>query len=153
MVQCYPWFKFYFPLFWGMVKYVHLISLKQRNTKFKPRIKLNHNIYGLHARCKRIQFKVVIVSGQMNLAVQHLPTTVKPLQNYSVQVCVRFATPSLWVSHRIHTQNQNIYHCRPRAQKMILKLAHFTQGVENGKLESVRLPCFARHSQPCKRKI
>ena len=35
----YPWFKFYFPLFLSMVR-----SLKQRKIKFKPRIKLNHNI-------------------------------------------------------------------------------------------------------------
>ena len=34
VVQFYPWFEFYFPLFWGM-------RLKQREVKFKPRIKLN----------------------------------------------------------------------------------------------------------------
>ena len=37
--QFYPWFKFYFPLFWGM-----RMSLKQREIKFKPRINLNYNI-------------------------------------------------------------------------------------------------------------
>ena len=36
----YPWFKFYFP--WGVVIYDN--EFKQRETKFKPRIKLNHNI-------------------------------------------------------------------------------------------------------------
>ena len=34
VVQFYPWFEFYFPLFWGM-------RLKQREVKFKPKIKLN----------------------------------------------------------------------------------------------------------------
>ena len=42
VVQFYPWFKFCFPLFWGMVMYDN--GLKQRKIKFKPRIKLNHNI-------------------------------------------------------------------------------------------------------------
>ena len=43
VVQFYPWFKFYFPLFWVMVSMI--MSLKKRKIKFKPRIKLNHNIY------------------------------------------------------------------------------------------------------------
>ena len=41
----YPWFKFYFPLFWSMVMYDMIMSEKQREIKFKPRIKLNHNIH------------------------------------------------------------------------------------------------------------
>ena len=46
MVQFYPWFKFSFPLFLGMVnKCIIIMSLKQRKIKFEPRIKLNHNIY------------------------------------------------------------------------------------------------------------
>ena len=43
VVQFYPWFKFYFPSFLGMVMLI--MSLKQRKIKFKPRIKLNHNTY------------------------------------------------------------------------------------------------------------
>ena len=43
MVQFYPWFKFYFPLFWVMVMYDS--DLKQIKIKFEPRIKLNHNNY------------------------------------------------------------------------------------------------------------
>ena len=39
----YPWFKFYFPLFWGME--CMIMSEKQREIKFKPRTKLNHNIH------------------------------------------------------------------------------------------------------------
>ena len=39
----YPWFKFYFPLFLGMVTYDYEYC-KQRKIYFKPRIKLNHNI-------------------------------------------------------------------------------------------------------------
>ena len=42
VVQFCPWFKF-LPLFWDMV--CMIMSLKQRKIKFKPRIKLNHNIY------------------------------------------------------------------------------------------------------------
>ena len=47
MVQFYPWFKFSFLLFLGMVMYDNnmIMSLKQKERKFEPRIKLNHNIY------------------------------------------------------------------------------------------------------------
>ena len=46
MVQFYPWFKFSFLLFLGMVMYDNnmIMSLKQKKRKFEPRIKLNHNI-------------------------------------------------------------------------------------------------------------
>ena len=42
----YHWFKFSFLLFWGMVVCDNnmVMSLKQKKIKFKPRIKLNHNI-------------------------------------------------------------------------------------------------------------
>ena len=40
VVQFYPWFKFYFPLFLGMVMYDYITSsillLKQRKRKFEP---------------------------------------------------------------------------------------------------------------------
>ena len=39
----YPWFKFYFPLFLGMVMYYNEFKTKEK--KFEPRLKLNHNIY------------------------------------------------------------------------------------------------------------
>ena len=47
VVQFYPWFKFSFLLFLGMVMYDNnmIMSLKQKKRKFEPRIKLNHNIY------------------------------------------------------------------------------------------------------------
>ena len=45
LVQFYPWFKFYFPLFFRMV--MLKMNLKQRKIEFEPRIKLNHNIYHL----------------------------------------------------------------------------------------------------------
>ena len=47
VVQFYPWFKFSFLLFLGMVMYDNnmITSLKQKKRKFEPRIKLNHNIY------------------------------------------------------------------------------------------------------------
>ena len=38
------WFKFYFPLCLGMVIY-DLMSLKQKEIKFKPRLKLNNNTH------------------------------------------------------------------------------------------------------------
>ena len=41
VVQFYPWFKFYFLLFMGMVMYGAEFETKEN--KFKPRIKLNHN--------------------------------------------------------------------------------------------------------------
>ena len=40
VVQFYPWFKPYFPLFQAPFH-----TQKQRKKKFKSRIKLNHNIY------------------------------------------------------------------------------------------------------------
>ena len=45
VVQFYPWFKFSFLLFLGMVMYDNnmIMSLKQKKRKFEPRIKLNHN--------------------------------------------------------------------------------------------------------------
>ena len=47
VVQFYPWFKFSFLLFLGLVMYDDnmIMSLKQKKRKFEPRIKLNHNIY------------------------------------------------------------------------------------------------------------
>ena len=47
VVQFYPWFKFSFVLFLGMVMYDNnmIMSLKQKKRTFEPRIKLNHNIY------------------------------------------------------------------------------------------------------------
>ena len=42
----FPWFKFYFPLF--KTHYHTLPYQKQRKMKFKPRKKLNHNIYKLN---------------------------------------------------------------------------------------------------------
>ena len=47
MVQLYPWFKFSFLLFLGMIMYDNnmIMSLKQKKRKFEPRIKLNHNIH------------------------------------------------------------------------------------------------------------
>ena len=47
VVQLYPWFKFSFLLFLGMIMYDNnmIISLKQKKRKFEPRIKLNNNIY------------------------------------------------------------------------------------------------------------
>ena len=42
MVQFYPWFKFYFPSF--QTHYHTLPYPKTKEIKFKPRIKLNHNI-------------------------------------------------------------------------------------------------------------
>ena len=41
VVQFYPWFKFYFPLFLGMVIYVMCDNeLKTKKIKFEPRIKI-----------------------------------------------------------------------------------------------------------------
>ena len=47
VVQFYPWFKLYFLLFLCLVMYDNdmIMGLKQEKIKFKPRIKLNHNMY------------------------------------------------------------------------------------------------------------
>ena len=47
VVQFYPWFKFSFLLFLGMIMYDNnmIMSLKQKKRKFEPRIKLNYNMY------------------------------------------------------------------------------------------------------------
>ena len=42
VVQFFPWFQFYFPLFSGMVMFDNEF---ERKIKFEPRIKLNYNIY------------------------------------------------------------------------------------------------------------
>ena len=42
MVQFYPWFKSYFPLFQTHI--IHYNTQKHKKRKFEPRIKLNHNI-------------------------------------------------------------------------------------------------------------
>ena len=46
VVQFYPWFKFSFLLFLGMLMYDNnmIMSLKQKKREFEPRIKLSHNI-------------------------------------------------------------------------------------------------------------
>ena len=55
--QFYLWFKYYFPLFLGMVMYYN--EFKQRKTKFEPRIKLNHNMY---LYCKNYTKTVTVTS-------------------------------------------------------------------------------------------
>ena len=49
MVEFYPWFNFYFPLFLYSLS-VHYHARKQREIKIAQRIKLNHNIYTV-AKC------------------------------------------------------------------------------------------------------
>ena len=44
VVQFYPWFKFYFPLFTIFI-IIRYHTQKQMKIKFEPRIKLNHNRY------------------------------------------------------------------------------------------------------------
>ena len=44
VVQFYPWFKFQFLLFQTHYHHIYYHSPKQKEVKFKPRIKLNHNI-------------------------------------------------------------------------------------------------------------
>ena len=43
VVQFYPWFKFYFPLF--QISIIHYNTQKQKEIKFEPRLKLNQNTY------------------------------------------------------------------------------------------------------------
>ena len=44
VVQFYPWFKFSFLLFQSHLIIIHYHTQKQKKRKFKPMIKLNHNI-------------------------------------------------------------------------------------------------------------
>ena len=43
VVQFYPWFKFYFPLFLGLVMYDN--DFKTKGDKFERRIKLNYHMH------------------------------------------------------------------------------------------------------------
>ena len=58
MVQFYPWFKFYFPLF--QTYYDTLPYPKTEGKKFKPWIKLNHNIY-IYIYEKKKEKKTIII--------------------------------------------------------------------------------------------
>ena len=67
VVQFYPWFKFSFLLFLGMVMYDNnmIMSLKQKK-KFEPRIKLNHNIYIILIEIIILLYFNIIISTWMN---------------------------------------------------------------------------------------
>ena len=42
VVQFYPWFKFYFPLFWGMVMYVNEFETKENKIWTKDKVEPQH---------------------------------------------------------------------------------------------------------------
>ena len=42
VVQFYPWFKFYFPLCWGMVMYDNEFKTKENKIKIKGKIEPQH---------------------------------------------------------------------------------------------------------------
>ena len=65
MVQFYPWRKFHFLLFQAhYVFIIHYHTQKQKKTKFKPRIKLNHNIY-IQSVILQVVFRVFIKCWQL----------------------------------------------------------------------------------------
>ena len=65
MVQFYPWRKFHFLLFQAhYVFIIHYHTQKQKKTKFKPRIKLNHNIY-IHSVILQLVFRLFIKCWQL----------------------------------------------------------------------------------------
>ena len=65
MFQFYPWRKFHFLLFQAhYVFIIHYHTQKQKKTKFKPRIKLNHNIY-IHSVILQLVFRVFIKCWQL----------------------------------------------------------------------------------------
>ena len=45
VVQFYPWFNFYFPLFWGMVIYDNEFKTKGNKNKTKDKIEPQHVIH------------------------------------------------------------------------------------------------------------
>ena len=73
VVQFYPWFKFYFLLFWGMVIYMMIMSLKQKKLKFKPRIKLNHNVSKLLKHLQGIKNSNFVVNPPVTNQNSFLP--------------------------------------------------------------------------------
>ena len=44
MVQFYPWFKFYFPLFLGMVMYDNEFETKENNIRINENIEYTHTL-------------------------------------------------------------------------------------------------------------
>ena len=82
VVQFYPWFKFSFLLFLGMVMYDNnmIMSLKQKKRKFEPRIKLNHNKY--------TKKRIYINGFALSLAVKQ--RLMEQLWNYLSHVCPIF---------------------------------------------------------------
>ena len=62
VVQFYPWFKFYFPLF--QTHYHTLQCPKQKKIKFEPRIKLNHNLYKISLNaCLLRKVRVIVIQA------------------------------------------------------------------------------------------
>ena len=58
MVQFYPWLNFIFHCFKLII--IHYHTTKQREIKFKPRIKLNHNRYLV---CLLVEFDLLFAFG------------------------------------------------------------------------------------------
>ena len=56
VVQFYPWFNFIFFCFKLII--IHYHTQKQEEIKFKPSIKLNHNIYNKCVQRKLINYPV-----------------------------------------------------------------------------------------------
>ena len=46
VVEFYPWFKFYFPLFWGMVMYDNEFITKRNKIWTKDKIEQQHYVTG-----------------------------------------------------------------------------------------------------------
>ena len=69
MVQFFPWFKIYFPMFFGMVMYDN--GLKQKKIKFKPWIKLIYNIYNAGKLISIRYIQLLILAVNKSLETQH----------------------------------------------------------------------------------
>ena len=67
VVQFYPWFKFYFPLFWGMVMYDNEFKTKE-NKILNQGIKLNHNLCMYNQAINMIHWQWTQANGHIQHA-------------------------------------------------------------------------------------
>ena len=67
VVQFCPWFKFYFPLFWGMVMYDNVFKTKENKILIKNKIEPQH-IQSIFNYQQEMFFKILhIVNRYVNI--------------------------------------------------------------------------------------
>ena len=93
VVQFYPWFKIYFPLFTIFI-IIRYHTQKQRKIKFEPRIKLNHNRYIV----LREFLQVPLLTKQMRRKCNYFfsKSAKKPTLSILIQVMITDKTYQAW---------------------------------------------------------